>query len=172
MKKCSRVNLDNDKRCLNLLKDTEGNLPLSEFCQSGKDKNGNSRLDTLCKDCRRRDRILVDRTEYLRKYDSSDVGRNNQYKKRGYKLNGKNFTVDDYNKLLNKQNGTCAICGKKEIGRSNIGEMKNNFIVDHDHETGEVRGLLCNGCNRSIGYLGNVFLLDRAIQYLKKNLEI
>lgn len=48
------------------------------------------------------------------------------------------ITVDQYNELLFKQNGVCAICK---------GIDKHRLAVDHDHTTGEVRGLLCIRCN-------------------------
>ena len=55
----------------------------------------------------------------------------------------------------------CNICGSSEEGRG----FKMN--VDHDHETGIVRGLLCNSCNRGLGLLGEDNLL-KAIQYLNQ----
>ncbi len=52
---------------------------------------------------------------------------------------------------------SCMICGKEE-----------KLVVDHDHETGNVRGLLCNHCNRGLGHFrDNIQFLDNAISYLK-----
>lgn len=57
--------------------------------------------------------------------------------------------LDDYERMLAEQGGGCAICARTpdEEGR--------RLHVDHDHETGLVRGLLCGNCNRGIGYLGD-----------------
>ncbi len=48
----------------------------------------------------------------------------------------------EYDRLLLEQKNSCAICGKHQSA------MKTNFHVDHCHETGKVRGLLCDFCNR------------------------
>ena len=67
------------------------------------------------------------------------------------------ITLEDYNKM--DQN--CNICGSSEEGRG----FKMN--VDHCHDTGKVRGLLCNSCNRGLGLLGEDNL-EKAIQYLNQ----
>ena len=54
------------------------------------------------------------------------------------------ITLDDYNALLKKQGGTCAICKTAPT-------LKKLFI-DHDHKDGRVRGLLCSRCNLLLGY--------------------
>lgn len=59
-----------------------------------------------------------------------------------------NFTLDQYHEMLDKQNGHCAICPQTPAE-----EFHNTLSVDHNHETDEVRGLLCNRCNRAIGLL-------------------
>lgn len=75
------------------------------------------------------------------------------------------LTVDDYDRLLAEQGGACAICGvdRPEIRR----KTDRHFHVDHCHETGVVRGLLCNRCNRGLGMLGDDNL-NKAILYLEK----
>ena len=75
-----------------------------------------------------------------------------------------------YNELFAKQNGVCAICGEPEINAdSRNGEIKA-LAVDHDHTTGEVRGLLCNRCNPALGaFRDDVFILKSAIEYLEKH---
>jgi len=66
------------------------------------------------------------------------------------------LSVDQYNKMLKNQNGVCAICKKNK-----------KLWIDHNHSTGEVRGLLCPSCNSLIGYLETYAdLLDNAKQYL------
>ena len=74
------------------------------------------------------------------------------------------ITIEDYNQLLLKQNGKCAICGSITPNRKN----RQNFCVDHDHKTGKIRGLLCEKCNRGIGMLqDDPVILQQAIDYLK-----
>ena len=70
------------------------------------------------------------------------------------------ISLKEYNTLLDAQDGVCAIC---------FGVEKNKKLsVDHNHDTGEVRGLLCHKCNSGIGLLGDkVDALQRAIDYLK-----
>jgi hypothetical protein len=78
------------------------------------------------------------------------------------------MTEDDYNEMYVKQRGVCAVCFKPETCLSNNGKIKR-LAVDHDHETGEVRGLLCNNCNRAIGLLGDdLDILQSAIDYLDR----
>lgn len=57
------------------------------------------------------------------------------------------ISVDDYNRMLEEQNGGCYICGKSYTNRA--------LDIDHDHETGKVRGLLCSPHNRVLGLLND-----------------
>lgn len=81
------------------------------------------------------------------------------------------ISLDDYKKMLEKQEGKCAICGVTE--NNTIGERKDwSFAVDHDHETGKIRGLLCNNCNRGLGLLkDNIELLRKAASYVEEHKE-
>ena len=76
-----------------------------------------------------------------------------------------NMSLDEYNSLLEAQGHKCAICGQPEmVTRNGIPKM---MCIDHDHETGKVRGLLCNNCNRGIGLIGeSPDWLQKAINYL------
>jgi len=70
--------------------------------------------------------------------------------------------------LLAKQNGGCAICGAREGHRSARGRSCR-LAIDHDHQTGTIRGLLCNNCNRGLGrFKDSIALLEAAIRYLKR----
>jgi hypothetical protein len=60
------------------------------------------------------------------------------------------MTIDAFNAMLAEQGGVCAICGQPETATRN-GKVRW-LCVDHDHKTGDVRGLLCVGCNTAIGY--------------------
>lgn len=94
-----------------------------------------------CYDRSNRGRFPSEKPDYRRaRYDAE--------KRRRYQLK-KNFglTVAQYDEMLREQGGGCAVCGGEPGGRW------KNFAVDHDHETGAVRGLLCLACNRAIGLL-------------------
>ena len=76
------------------------------------------------------------------------------------------MTPQDYVDLFEKQNGCCAICKCEESGHN----ATDHLLVDHNHETDEVRGLLCSSCNLMLGKAkadaGNKILLG-ALFYLK-----
>ncbi len=75
------------------------------------------------------------------------------------------ITLEEYNRLLEQQNGKCACCG-----RSTPGNRRERFAVDHCHTTGRVRGLLCFHCNTGIGHLNeDIELFRRAIDYLNSS---
>jgi hypothetical protein len=83
-------------------------------------------------------------------------------KKRRYELM-RNFgiTLEQYNELLEKQEGVCFICSKHPD------EERKALAVDHNHTTGEIRGILCYRCNnRIIGRHTDPALLHRAAEYL------
>lgn len=60
------------------------------------------------------------------------------------------MTADEVDALLTEQEGRCAICRTAKPGG-----RWGSFMVDHDHETGLVRGLLCYRCNTRIGWYEN-----------------
>jgi len=75
------------------------------------------------------------------------------------------LNVKDYNKMFDKQQGCCAICGRHQS------ELKRCLAIDHNHSTGQIRGLLCSSCNPAIGSLGadsGIELLQKAIEYIKE----
>jgi Recombination endonuclease VII len=69
------------------------------------------------------------------------------------------FSTAEYEDLLARQGGGCAICGRRPT--------KAALHVDHDHETGVIRGLLCVGCNNALGqFHDDPDLLSRATDYV------
>jgi hypothetical protein len=73
----------------------------------------------------------------------------------------------DYNKLLEEQNGVCAICRLPESAAQK-GKLLR-LAVDHDHKTGRIRGLLCHRCNRGLGLAkDSIELFRNAADYLRK----
>lgn len=72
-----------------------------------------------------------------------------------------------YQNMLETQQNRCAICSTKIDG--NVNSDKSRAFVDHNHQTGKVRGLLCVHCNSIVGYCReDKSVLLHAIQYLKK----
>ena len=125
----------------------------------------------------KRPEVVARRREILKKYKKSHKGveSTKRYKKspkgvesrrRGalswkYKISG-----EEYNKVLEKQVGLCAICGSDSPRRNG----SKNFAVDHNHTTMEVRGLLCHPCNVMIGLAkDDIEVLEKAIEYLKNS---
>lgn len=77
----------------------------------------------------------------------------------------KNYRIrlPEYKALYESQKGNCACCGQHES------VFKRQLHVDHDHETGKVRALLCTQCNPAIGYLqDSIKRAELVIAYLKK----
>lgn len=71
------------------------------------------------------------------------------------------ITLEDYFEIIERQDGQCAICG------SEINELDHTAHLDHCHETGRVRGVLCRRCNTGIGMLNDdAELLVKAAEYL------
>lgn len=79
------------------------------------------------------------------------------------------ISIEDYESLRESQGRACAICGRTDpIGRVSKFGPDYWLHVDHDHETGNVRGLLCSNCNQAIGLLGeNVDNVRRVVSYLE-----
>lgn len=78
-----------------------------------------------------------------------------------------NFSYDDYLRLFEEQGGKCAICDKaiklKGKKRSEVAQ------VDHNHDTGKVRALLCHNCNKMIGCGGTPDVLRLGADYLNRH---
>ena len=95
-----------------------------------------------------------------------DEAKNREYvEKNRMKLNLKRYgiTLEQYDEIVIEQAGRCAICLTAEVNG------KGRFHVDHDHETGLIRGLLCNHCNWMLGHArDNTEIMRSAIRYLEK----
>ena len=73
------------------------------------------------------------------------------------------ISLEQFDILLEKQEHRCAVCLKHSS------EHKTKFHVDHNHKTGEIRGLLCNFCNRRVvGRHTNPDIFERAAAYLRQ----
>jgi hypothetical protein len=151
MKRCSKCNKEK---------------PLTKFHKRSGRKNS---FGSWCKDCM---------NEHSKIYRIKNIEKENRRRKNyrachkkemkevsiRYNLKRQfNLTPEQYDDILTKQNGRCAICG---IHQS---EIDYRLAVDHSHSTGNVRGLLCHQCNMGIGNLNDsVEILRKAIEYLER----
>jgi len=136
---------------------------IDEFYKNSRRKDGHGSWCKLCKNKQADKYNKIYRNErntWLKEYRKRPERLKqslNYYLKRKYGI-----TFDEYDKLLKQQNNCCIICGKHQI------ELKNRLSVDHNHKTGDVRGLLCVSCNSLIGNAKeNIQILKNAIEYLK-----
>lgn len=115
-------------------------LPKSAFGRYHKRKDG---LNTYCRKCV------------------------NAYANKARVQSAYGISMQEFEKMLAAQGGGCAICGKKIDDRRD-GKTRR-LCVDHDHDTGRIRGILCTRCNTGIGMFGNdPDLFRRAINYLSQ----
>jgi hypothetical protein len=130
-----------------------------EFRKKKSTKDG---LSNTCKDCQKE----IDKKTHERLRESRVASMKTNYEKIKLKSHYKTkygITVADYNSMFEKQGGCCAICG---VHQDNTFKR---FCVDHNHETGQVRGLLCHNCNSALGnFMDSVDNLNNAISYLKE----
>lgn len=99
-------------------------------------------------------------TEFIQKKGS--IARDKAQKK--YSLKKYGISIEEYDRMVESQKGLCKICNSFEPNR------KGRLCVDHDHDTGKIRGLLCDKCNRAMGLFGDSQEnLQKAIEYLKAN---
>jgi hypothetical protein len=121
--------------------------PISEFW---KNKNHSTGYKVDCKDCARKRN---------RKWESENKERRSEYHRSKNIKKAYGLDRADYNKLLEYQGGVCAFC-------QNACTLGRELSVDHDHETGVIRGLLCASCN--VARVSNHTIQDarRLVQYL------
>lgn len=94
--------------------------------------------------------------------DCKNFSAQNKYLMRVYKI-----SFEEYEKMYVEQNGLCKICNREGFLMDER-RHKMKLVVDHCHQTGVVRGLLCHNCNRALGLLGDdIERFERAIGYLK-----
>lgn len=125
-----------------------------KFCKFGHDTEvcGRTKHHT-CRECAKRHQS----NRYWKHKDVRNQGSVNIRRLKRYGI-----TVAQYNELILKQNGVCAIC--KTEGN------KQSLSVDHSHETGKIRGLLCHNCNLAIGLChDDIAILKASIEYLALN---
>lgn len=87
------------------------------------------------------------RLEYTRKYRKEHSKKIKEFEKNRHLINKYGITYDQKNQMVIDQGGLCASC------KQPLGIKPQNICVDHDHDTGKVRKILCNSCNLALGYM-------------------
>jgi len=98
--------------------------------------------------------------------DPERMQRLQKARSKAHRLRKYGLTSEQYEVLKVAQSNRCRICWQEEtkVKREQVCEL----AIDHDHETGEVRGLLCDSCNRGLGFLkDDANLLREAAAYLE-----
>lgn len=123
-----------------------------DFCKGSGKRQKKNGLGSWCKQCRTKASIKWQQKN-PRKHKASVLK---------WKFG---LTLEQYESILRKQKGVCAIC---KLQNSNGRQL----AVDHNHETGAIRGLLCGKCNQSLGLFQNsIDNLKVAAKYLRRNCE-
>lgn len=108
--------------------------------------------------------------EYLKKWARIDRAENPDKYRDAYLKKKYGISLEDYLRMEGEQAGKCAICGNPETGKDHRTKEVRNLAVDHCHETGKVRGLLCSKCNTAIGkFNDDINIIEKAIDYLKNS---
>lgn len=115
--------------------------PVDDFGIRSKGKYRRSR----CKPCESEDTRLR-----LAQMSSADRVERSEAYWRSSLIRNYGITHEEYAAILAAQGGGCGICGSTKAGG-----RRSRLAVDHCHETGEVRGILCDNCNRALGLIGD-----------------
>ena len=171
MRKCSKCKVVKNLETA-FHKNKNGKDGRQHYCKecmntANEESRGGAKLDKLnhtdthreCRRCRELVPFEKMRKNKNKKFATYCFDCVNQMRREGELERKYGITTKEYNTLLDAQDGVCAIC---------FGGNNRKLCVDHDHDTGKVRGLLCDKCNLGIGMLGDkVDALQRAIDYLK-----
>lgn len=166
LKNCSKCNIEK---------------PIDRFSIVNRNKDG---FKTYCKDCeksiRQLEALRIKARQKVPEYKNCTICREmlpkDRFGKNGGRISGLddcckkcrnpkivakrfNISVGDYLSMREKCGNVCEICGNSD----------DKLAVDHCHSTGVIRGMLCNRCNRGIGYFkDSVDLLKETIKYLER----
>jgi hypothetical protein len=147
------------KRC-RLCKETK---PEGAFYPS---KDFHDGLDRTCKACRkdRHDKWRRKNLEYVATQQRERARANPEVHMEYERKKRYGMERGQYDQMLAAQRGRCAICGTDDPS------PRRSFAVDHCHDTGKVRALLCTGCNAGIGHFKHsTAYLRSAIKYLEEH---
>ena len=139
----------------------------SEFYKHKRCKDGLAPVCKLCISKYLKDYYIKNKRKIIyresKKYiiNSPDKNKARKYKRAISLRYRYKKSEEEYEAQYYKQKGRCAICRKKS---------SRNLFLDHDHETGKIRGLLCIKCNFGIAFLNdNIEIMKNAIRYIKHN---
>jgi hypothetical protein len=118
--------------------------PYAEFDRRANRTKGLAPWCKACEAVRRSNRIVEQKHEDYEKHRAKLLI--------AYRLKSYGISGEQYEEMLARQNGVCAICGNPETARNKRGETRQ-LAVEHDHETNAVRDLLCAACNCALGYM-------------------
>lgn len=140
------------------------------------DRKMRDRLKKKCKTCTQRPGVVAASTRryrdnvggYRDRVLAGVKARQTPAVKRAQHLHEKyGITTFDFDDLLAAQGGRCGIC-KTDKPVANRGGLANGWCVDHDHSTGKIRGVLCQGCNTGLGsFRDSADALTNAAAYLR-----
>lgn len=145
----------------------ENKIYMKEYYQNNKSKWKRTKEQQDKVNASRRQKYATDEDyrEKTKKKVSEYNKKHPEIKKNSHLMYDFGITLEDYNNLLVKQDYKCAICGSKLPKNSKT----KHLVVDHDHKTGKVRGLLCQCCNFGLGQFGDsIENLKNAIKYLEE----
>lgn len=130
-------------------------------CEEDRGPHGYRYTKRVCRDCEINDRIKYRRANADRENARRRAAGKYEFNRRENLKRKFGITPETYDLMLSAQGGRCAICAEKNEG-------PRAFAVDHNHQTGKVRGLLCHNCNIGLGNLkDSKHLLLLAIKYLE-----
>jgi len=133
--------------------------PISEFNKSNGHKDG---LGSYCKDCiklyQQENKLHI--AEYQKQYRIKNGESLRQYAREHHAMYRYGISKKQLDKLVDICGSSCQICGASL-------SVSNPPHVDHNHDTGEVRGILCRCCNSGLGlFQDSTMFLKKAIEYL------
>lgn len=121
-------------------------LRTCKYCQTEKSEEEFYRTSSRCKVCQAQ--YYTDNKERFKPFVKDS------HLKRNY-----NLSLKEFDSILKTQNGGCNICGRED----------RTLCVDHCHDTGKVRGILCRQCNTGIGQFNDdPVLIEKALEHLRK----
>jgi len=180
MKKCSRCKITKPINCFYVSNKPEIKIKRKSRCircqkETSKPKTYSYIIEKRCKRC---GKLKASNNFYPSDYMKNRLSSNckscsqiekysNRTSQREYMIKMRyGITQKEYDGILLKQNGVCAICERTN-------KLPKPLYIDHNHTTGKIRGLLCATCNSGIGsFEDNILLLSKAITYLEANNEV
>lgn len=134
--------------------------------------NRSHQRDSWCNDCRNQytREWKKGNPDWERQYKEKNLDRIGLANRKSYIKRTYGLTWEQFEALIEKQKGTCAVCRTRPVSTEIRRRGENRAsTVDHDHVTGKVRGVLCTPCNLLLGYAqDDPVILQQAIDYLKE----